>query len=231
MGRRMAEEEDPQEISPAASPVEGPAETGNEVEQVGDGAPLKKELSLPDQDHSSTLSRKELALISTSLLFAIFLSSFEQNSVSTTLPGIARDFGSSTSISWVGTAFLVTNTSSQVIYSRLSDIFGRKILLIITIAMFSLGNLLCGFAKNLAQLIVFRAIAGYGGGGIMCLVLIIVSDIVSLKERGKVARGLTTLILVPSVYRGGSSRGWCSWSAAWRCLYTISDCIIFYGKF
>ena len=148
------------------------------------GATLKKVVSL--QDQTSRLPPKDLIIVTTSLLFAIFLSSFEQTSVSTTLPGIARDFGTSTSISWVGTAFLVTNTSSQVIYSRLSDIFGRKTLLLVTIFVFSLGNLLCGFAKNLEQLIAFRAIAGYGGGGIIVLVLIIISDIVSLKERGKV---------------------------------------------
>jgi len=168
------------------SPAALSAATGN-AEQTPDGetgSPLKREVSL--QDQSSRLPPKELALVTTSLLFSIFLSSFEQTSVSTTLPGIARDFGTSTSISWVGTAFLVTSTSSQVIYSRLSDIFGRKVLLIVTIAIFSLGNLLCGFAKNLGQLIVFRAIAGFGGGGIQVLVLIIMSDIVSLKERGKV---------------------------------------------
>jgi MFS family permease len=76
--------------------------------------------------------------------------------------------------------------SSQTIYSRFSDIFGRKILLMIAISVFSIGNLLCGFARNLEQLVVFRVIAGLGGGGINVLVLIIVSDIVSLKERGKV---------------------------------------------
>lgn len=85
------------------------------------------------------------------------------------------------------------SVSSQVIYSRLSDIFGRKILLMIAISIFTLGNLLCGFAKNFEQLIAFRVVAGLGGGGINVLVLIIMSDIVSLKERGKVTS-----------FRGGS---------------------------
>ena len=78
------------------------------------------------------------------------------------------------------------STSSQVIYSRFSDIFGRKILLVIAITVFTVGNLLCGFARNLGQLIVFRVIAGLGGGGIGVLVLIIVSDISTLRTRGKV---------------------------------------------
>jgi MFS family permease len=82
------------------------------------------------------------------------------------------------------------STSSQVIYSRFSDIFGRKILLVIAIAIFTLGNLLCGFSKSLAQLIVFRVIAGMGGGGVNVLVLIIMSDITSLEKRGKVVFGV-----------------------------------------
>jgi hypothetical protein len=78
------------------------------------------------------------------------------------------------------------STSSQVIYSRLSDIFGRKILLVMAIAVFTVGNLLCGFSRNLSQLIAFRVIAGLGGGGIGVLVLIIISDISTLRTRGKV---------------------------------------------
>ena len=81
---------------------------------------------------------------------------------------------------------LTNRTSSQVIYSRFSDIFGRKILLVVAISVFSIGNLACGFARNLEQLIIFRVLAGLGGGGINVLVLIIISDISSLKERGKV---------------------------------------------
>ena len=81
---------------------------------------------------------------------------------------------------------LMVSTSSQVIYSRLSDIFGRKILLVIAIGVFTVGNLLCGFSRNMAQLIAFRAIAGLGGGGIGVLVLIIISDISTLRTRGKV---------------------------------------------
>ena len=219
----MTEAEDPREILPIELPAEGSAVPDTEVEGTGeaeDGAPLKKEVSLEDQ--TSRLPPKELVLVTTSLLFAIFLSSFEQNSVSTTLPGIARDFGTSTAISWVGTAFLVTCTSSQIIYSRLSDIFGRKILLIITIAIFSLGNLLCGFAKNLAQLIIFRAIAGYGGGGIQCLVLIIMSDIVSLKERGKVAPRTLRADVVSSICWSWSCHGRCCRSSPRRCFYPAS---------
>jgi MFS family permease len=83
---------------------------------------------------------------------------------------------------------LVTNVSTtfQLIWGRFSDIFGRKNILLVCLGIFTLGDLLCGFARTEIQLYVFRAIAGIGGGGINSLCMIIVSDICSLKDRGKV---------------------------------------------
>ena len=80
------------------------------------GEKLKKVVSI--QDQSSRLPPKKLLVITLSLIFAIFLSSFEQVSVSTTLPGVARDFGTSTAISWVGTAFLIAKYSSSSPFSE-----------------------------------------------------------------------------------------------------------------
>jgi MFS family permease len=85
----------------------------------------------------------------------------------------------------------------QPIYGRLSDIFGRKIVLLGSLALFLIGSLACAVAQSMIQLVVFRAIQGLGGGGILtlsliisksaarCAVLIPVSDVVSLKDRGK----------------------------------------------
>jgi len=115
---------------------------------------------------------------------------------------------------------LTASISSQIIYSRLSDIFGRKILLMIAIFIFTTGNLLCGFAKNFEQLIVFRVWAGLGGGGINVLVLIIMSDIVSLKERGKVSLLTETyLMIVSSIRWSGSRSGRSARPASGRCVH------------
>ncbi|CAG8578325.1 14901_t:CDS:2 [Gigaspora margarita] len=83
--------------------------------------------------------------------------------------------------------FLVTLgfTSFQPIYGKLSDIFGRKVTFLFAITIFEVGSLLCGLASNMVTMIIYRAIAGIGGGGIIGLVLIIISDIVSTKDRGK----------------------------------------------
>lgn len=105
-----------EDVKPVASSAEVTASPGGDVkveknleaEETG-GASMKKVVSL--QDQSSRLPPKKLYVITLSLVFAIFLSSFEQVSVSTTLPGIAKDFGASTAISWVGTAFLIAKSS------------------------------------------------------------------------------------------------------------------------
>ncbi|KAF0525388.1 MFS general substrate transporter [Gigaspora margarita] len=80
---------------------------------------------------------------------------------------------------------MVCQTSFQPIYGALSDIFGRKATLLFAIVIFELGSFLCGISYNMISLIICRAIAGIGGGGIIGLVIIIISEIVSIKDRGK----------------------------------------------
>jgi MFS family permease len=86
------------------------------------------------------------------------------------------------------------STTFQLVWGRLSDIFGRKIILMTCLVIFMLGDFLCGFSQSAIQLYIFRAIAGIGGGGINSLCKIIISDIVSLKDRGKVFDSLSVLI-------------------------------------
>jgi MFS family permease len=78
-----------------------------------------------------------------------------------------------------------TSTSFQLLYGRLSDIWSRKLILLTGLAIFFLGSLASSLSQNVVELIVFRAITGVGGGGLMTVAQIIVSDVVSLRERGK----------------------------------------------
>jgi hypothetical protein len=88
--------------------------TALEEAAPSDGARLRKVISI--QDQSSQIPPKKLFVVTLSLIFTIFLSAFEMVSVSTTLPGIARDFGTTTDISWVGTAFLVAKFVSLILH-------------------------------------------------------------------------------------------------------------------
>ncbi|KAJ7505632.1 cephamycin export protein cmcT [Mycena galericulata] len=109
----------------------------------------------------------------------------DETMISVALPTISSDLGAGSQISWVAAAFFVTSTACQVLYGRLSDIWSRKIVLFALMFIFFIGNIASGFSRSFVQLLVFRAVSGIGGGGLSTVAQIIVSDVVSLRERGK----------------------------------------------
>ncbi|KAK5630076.1 hypothetical protein RRF57_005791 [Xylaria bambusicola] len=119
------------------------------------------------------------------LCLCYFISYLDMASVTTALPTISSYFHAGTSITWVGAAYLLGQTSFQPLYGRISDIFGRRPVLLCSIGCIALGSALSGFARTPTWLFVTRAISGVGSGGISSSVAIIVSDLVSLKARGK----------------------------------------------
>lgn len=104
-------------------------------------------------------------------------------------------------------------------WGRLSDIFGRKYTLIVCITIFLIGSIACAVAQSMTQLIVFRALKGVGGGGLLTLVLIIISDIVSLKDRGRY-QGITEITIALANGVGPVLGGVISERTTWRwCFY------------
>ncbi|ORY41977.1 MFS general substrate transporter [Rhizoclosmatium globosum] len=103
----------------------------------------------------------------------------------TALKSIVYDFGKQDLIPWIGSSYLMTAAPLGTLYGKFADIFGRKWVFVFAITVFEIGSLLCGAATSMEFLIVGRAIAGVGGGGIFSCVLIIISDIVSIRDRGK----------------------------------------------
>jgi MFS family permease len=136
-------------------------------------------------DQSSRLPFRRLLSAYLCLAAIYFISTLDINSVATALPAISRSLGAGSSITWTATAYLMGQTAFQALYGRLSDVFGRKPVLLASIGFLVLGDALCGFARSVTWLYVCRALSGVGGGGISSLVQITVSDLVSLKDRGK----------------------------------------------
>ncbi|KAJ5672645.1 hypothetical protein N7507_001772 [Penicillium longicatenatum] len=137
------------------------------------------------QDHQSNiLPRNKLILVFSALALVHFISFLDQTAISTSLPSIAVALNTGSSISWVGTSFLATSTSIQLINGRLSDIFGRKTCLIVALALMGLGNLLSGFSQKAGQLYVTRGLSGFGAGALNALVQITISDTTRLDQRG-----------------------------------------------
>lgn len=137
------------------------------------------------EEHTNVLPKKQVLIIITSLAISLLISYIDQTSITVILPKIGKDLDSIASIQWAGTSSLIANTVFQVFYGRLSDIFGRNVVLFVSLASLAIGDLSCGLARTGPQLYVFRAIAGVGNGGINALAMIIVSDIVTLEDRGK----------------------------------------------
>lgn len=100
------------------------------------------------------------------------------------LPAIAKDLHAESSISWAGTSALVANTVFQVLYGRLSDLYGRKNMLLSALVLLSLSDMACGLSVNATMLYIFRGLAGVANGGVTSLSMMIVSDVVTLQERG-----------------------------------------------
>jgi EmrB/QacA subfamily drug resistance transporter len=133
----------------------------------------------------TTMPFKQLWIILVGLAFAIFLSSLNQTMVSTVLPVVASEFKALDLAAWIATAYLLTSTVTQPIAGKLSDIFGRKVLMLFSLVMFLIGTALCAASVNMLMLIISRATQGIGGGMLIAMVQIILADVVSLKDRGK----------------------------------------------
>lgn len=133
---------------------------------------------------TNILPRAKLVIVFCGLAFALLISYIDQNSIGIALPTIGQDLNCANTIAWAGTSSLIANAVFQVLYGRHSDIYGRKVIFL-SLGFLALGDLLCGFAQTGPQLYAFRAIAGVGTGGIGTLTMMIVSDIVTLENRGK----------------------------------------------
>lgn len=129
-------------------------------------------------------SRREVLSIVAGLLLAMFLASLDQTIVATSLSSIAGDLNGWEWMPWVVSVYLVTSTITTPIYGRLSDIYGRRPILLIAIGLFVTASVFCALSGSMAALIGARALQGMGGGGLRSVSLAAVADIIPPRERG-----------------------------------------------
>lgn len=143
--------------------------------------PLERQASRADD-----FSKLRISIIMFSLCSALFLSALDVTIITTALPTIAEEFRASNSgYTWVGSAYLLANAGSTPLWGKFSDIWGRKLLLIIANAVFMVGSLIAGISKSINMLIAGRVVQGLGGGGLIILVSIAISDLFSMRDRPK----------------------------------------------
>ncbi|MEP6710229.1 MAG: MDR family MFS transporter [Candidatus Saccharibacteria bacterium] len=131
------------------------------------------------------LSLRSKLIIMISVMASMFLVALDQTIIATALGRIVEDFNAFDSLSWIVTAYLLTTTITVPIAGKLSDLFGRRILLLIGVAIFAAGSLLSGIAGNVDYLIFARAFQGIGGGIITANAFTIIGDLFAARERGK----------------------------------------------
>jgi EmrB/QacA subfamily drug resistance transporter len=131
------------------------------------------------------LSFTEARRVIYGILLAMFLAALNQTIVATALPTIGRDLNDFENLSWTVTAYLLTSTVVASLYGKLSDIHGRRAVMLAAIGIFVVGSAICALAPNMLTLVIGRALQGLGGGGIMPLAQVIIADVSAPRERGR----------------------------------------------
>src|SRR5579871_5572485 len=138
-------------------------------------------------------------LVLASVMAANFMIAIEATIVSTAMPQIVAELGGLELYSWVFAAFLLTQTATTVLFGKLSDLRGRKSVMIAGIAIFLVGSLLCGFAWSMPSLIAFRLVQGIGAGAVQPVAMTIVGDLYSVHERGKIQGWLASVWAISAI--------------------------------
>ena len=167
------------------------------------------------------ISPREVRTVFAGLMLALALAALDQNIVGTALPQIVSDLGGLSHLSWVVTAFLLTSTTTTPLYGKLSDMYGRKPLFVVSITIFLAGSCLCGLSGSMTQLVIFRGIQGLGAGGLITLAQTTIADLVAPRERGRY-QGLFGAVFAFSSIAGPLLGGFITDALSWRWIFYVN---------
>lgn len=166
-------------------------------------------------------SRREVIFTMMGVLSVVFLSLLDQTIVGTAMPHIVADLQGFDQIAWVSTAYLLTSTVPIPIYGKLSDLFGRKPIMLFGIVVFLVGSVLSGAAQSMDQLIAFRAFQGLGAAALQPIAIAIIGDLFPPRERGK-WQGISGSIYALAAITGPLAGGWITDNASWRWVFYLN---------
>ena len=176
---------------------------------------------------SGTMTPRQIWVVLIGLMSGMFLAALDQSVVGAAMRTIADDLSGLSLQAWATTAYLITSTVTTPIYGKLGDIFGRRPLFIVAIAIFILGSATAGLANSMVELAGYRALQGMGAGGLFSLALTIVADIVPPKERAKY-QGMflavfgTSSVLGPVIGGALAGAGEILFIEGWRWIFLIN---------
>jgi multidrug resistance protein len=166
-------------------------------------------------------THQQILRVISGILLCILLAAIDQTVVVPAVPAIAAELQGFGHLSWIVSAYLLTSTAATPIYGKLSDIYGRRALLLPALALFALASVLCAVAQSLAQLILFRALQGIGGAGLMAMAQAAIADVVSPRERGRYQGYMASVWGVASI-AGPVLGGYVTDHLSWRWIFWIN---------
>jgi MFS family permease len=161
------------------------------------------------------LSKADLLWVLVGLWSPVFLGALDGTIVATLMTPIGNYFNKSNQASYIGTSYLLSVCCFTPLYGRLSDILGRRGAMILGLTLFGAGTTCCGFAPSMEALIAARAVAGMGGGGIMTVSSVALTDLIPLKQRG-LYQGVANIMFGLGSGIGGPLGGWMNDTFGWR---------------
>ncbi|KAF2261327.1 MFS transporter-like protein [Lojkania enalia] len=144
---------------------------------------LRRKESSTTGGNGTERGRWRLFAILTALFLSLFVAALDATIVATAAPTISRDLNSAAGYTWIGAAFLLANAASGPIWAKLSDIWGRKLIVLLALGTFFASSTVCATAGTMQALIIGRAFQGAAGGGLILLVHVCISDLFSLRKR------------------------------------------------
>ena len=170
---------------------------------------------------SPAFTRGQVLRVLSGVLLCMLLSAIDQNVVVPAVPAIAADLNSYGHLSWIISAYLLTSTAATPIYGKLSDLYGRRALLLPAIVWFVFASVLCGCARSLVQLVAFRALQGIGGGGLLVMAQASIADVVAPRERGRYQAYISGVWAAASI-AGPVLGGWITDAFSWRGIFWLN---------
>jgi EmrB/QacA subfamily drug resistance transporter len=179
------------------------------------------ENTVPETVEPLPYGRRETIFTMIGVLSVVFLAMLDQTIVGTAMPHIIADLQGFGLITWVSTAYLLTSTVFIPIFGKLSDLFGRKPIMLFGIVVFLAGSALSGAAQSMDQLIAFRAFQGLGAAALEPMAITIIGDLFPPRERGK-WQGVSGSIYALAAILGPLAGGWITDNASWRWVFYIN---------
>jgi EmrB/QacA subfamily drug resistance transporter len=190
-------------------------------DQTLTGAPAGAANELSGASPTSPMDHAAVRTIVAGIMLAMFLSALEQTIVAPALPAIGRSLGGIDELSWIVTAYLLAVTATTPLFGKLSDIYGRRVVLLWAIGIFIGGSIACALAPTIWTLVLARGLQGIGGGGLLPIAQTIIADLLSPQER-PVVQGRTSIMFMSASILGPVLGGFFTDQLHWSLIFWIN---------